>query len=32
MVRIELVPDIEKRMRESWEYADKVLKGKIKIN
>ncbi len=32
MVKIEIVPDIKEKMNESWAYADKVLKGKVKID
>ena len=32
MVKIEIVPDIKEKMNESWDYVDKVLKGKVKID
>ena len=32
MVKIEIVPDIKEKMKESWDYVDKVLKGKVKID
>jgi len=32
MVKIEIVPDIKEKMKESWGYVDKVLKGKVKID
>jgi len=32
MVKIEIVPDIKERMKESWDYVDKVLKGKAKLD
>ena len=32
MVKIEIVPDIKEKMKEDWAYADKVLKGKVKID
>ncbi|MBW2974129.1 HTH domain-containing protein [Candidatus Woesearchaeota archaeon] len=32
MVKIEIVADIKERMDESWDYADKVLKGKARLD
>src|SRR3989344_3244930 len=32
MIKIEIVPDIKEKMKESWGYADKVLKGEVKID